>query len=145
MKILLSTCAVLMLALGSVSARAADVTGSWTAELSTPNGDSIQLAFTFKQDGTALTGTVKGPQGDPITISEGKVDGDKISFKVSLPSMTISHEGTISPGGDEIKLTTKSDSGDFPAHDMTLKRVKESPVPASAPASTPPAQPQAAS
>ena len=41
-------------------------------------------------------------------------------------------------GGDEIKLTSKSDSGDFPGHDMTLKRVKPSaPAPEPAAAATP--------
>jgi hypothetical protein len=52
------------------------------------------------------------------------VDGNKISFKISMNGMTITHEGTISESGDEIKLTSKSDSTDFPGMDITLKRVK---------------------
>jgi hypothetical protein len=70
------------------------------------------------QDGTKLTGTVTGPQGDPIDISKGKVDGDKVSFVVAFNGMTINHDGVIS--GDEIKLKTKSDQADFPADDKTL-------------------------
>jgi hypothetical protein len=127
MKMLLCFCAAMLMALPAVPARAADVTGSWSSD----NGD-FQLTFTFKQDGAALTGTVQGPQGDAIAISDGKVDGDKISFKVSFNGMTITHDGTVSASGDEIKLSTKSDSGDFPARDMTLKRVKPTPVPAAA-------------
>jgi hypothetical protein len=65
-----------------------------------------------------------------MPIADGKVDGDKISFKVSFNGMTISHEGTINAAGDEIKLTSKSDSGDFPGMEMTLKKVKAAPVPA---------------
>jgi hypothetical protein len=65
---------------------------------------------------------VAGPQGDPIEISDGKVDGDKITFTVSFNGFTIKHEGTIS--GDEIKLTSKTDQGDFPGGTMTLKRAK---------------------
>jgi hypothetical protein len=108
---------------------ATDVSGTWTGELNGPNGGSgFQISFTFNQDGAKLTGTVQGAQGDPIAISEGKVDGDKISFKVSFNGMTITHEGTVN--GDEIKLTTKSDSGDFPGGDMTLKRSKATPPPA---------------
>lgn len=118
------------LALFVPSARAADVTGKWTADVSMPDGTSFQLAFAFKQDGSALTGTVQGPQGDPVEITDGKVDGDKISFKVSINGMTITHDGTINASGDEIKLSSKSDSGDFPGHDMTLKRVKDAPAPA---------------
>ena len=133
-------CAALLIVFGGVSAGAADVTGSWTAEMTTPTGDSFQLGFTFKQDGATLTGTVQGPQGDSIAISDGKVDGDKISFQVSFNGTTISHDGTISADGNEIKLSTKSNSGDFPARDMTLKRVKDAPVPAGT--SAPPAAPQ---
>lgn len=135
-KTLLCACAALLMALGTVTARAADITGSWTAEMKTPDGNSFNLQFTFKQDGAALTGSVLGPQGDPIEISEGKVDGAKLSFKVSFNGMTISHEGTVSEKGDEIKLSTKSDSGDFPANEMTLTRVKP-PAPAPAPAASP--------
>jgi hypothetical protein len=36
--------------------------------------------------------------------------------------MTIKHEGVIS--GDEIKLTTKTDQGDFPGGEMKLTRAK---------------------
>jgi hypothetical protein len=139
MKTLLCMCAAFMMVLGAGTARAVDVTGSWTAEMTTPNGDSFQLGFTFKQDGTALTGTVQGPQGDAIAISDGKVDGDKISFKVSFNGTTISHDGTVRADGSEIKLSTKSDSADFPGRDMTLKRVKDAPVPAGT-AAPPPAQ-----
>jgi hypothetical protein len=130
MKTLVCMCAAFLMALSAGTARAADVTGSWTAEMTTPNGDSFQLGFTFKQDGAALTGTVQGPQGDAIAISDGKVEGDKISFKIAFNGTTISHDGTVSADGAEIKLSTKSDSGDFPARDMTLKRVKDAPVPA---------------
>jgi hypothetical protein len=132
MKTLLSLCAAMLMALPALSARAADVTGTWSAQMTTPNGD-FQLTFTFKQDGAALTGTVLGPQGDAIAISDGKVDGDKLSFKVSVNGMTITHDGTVNAAGDEITLSTKSDSGDFPARDMTLKRVKP-PPPAAVPA-----------
>lgn len=124
MKTLAIICALMGLLLTAPSARAADVTGSWTADSTMPDGSTFQLSFTFKQDGAALTGTVQGPQGDAIAITDGKIDGNKISFKVSFNGMTISHDGTLSESGDEIKLSSKSDSADFPGMDMTLKRVK---------------------
>jgi hypothetical protein len=132
MKKLLFICAALMMGLGTLTAHAAtNITGSWTAEMKSPDGSAgFQLAFTFKQDGATLTGTVNGGQGDPIAISDGKVDGDKVTFKVVFNGMTITHEGTIvaSPdgnsAGDTIKMTSKSDQQDFPAGEMTLKRAK---------------------
>ena len=133
MKTLLYACAALVFALGTAAtARAADVTGSWSTEITTPDGNSFALQFNFKQDGAALTGTVQGPQGDAMAISDGKVDGDKLSFKVSFNGMTINHDGTISADGEQIKLSSKSDSGDFPGSEMLLKRVKPAPVPAAA-------------
>ncbi len=130
MKTLALFCAVMALALSAATARAVDVTGSWVAESTMPDGSAFQLTFNFKQNGAALTGSVEGPQGDAIAITDGKVDGNKISFKVSFNGMTISHDGAISESGDEIKLGSKSDSADFPGRDMTLKRVKAQSPPA---------------
>jgi len=36
--------------------------------------------------------------------------------------------------GDEIKMTTKSDSGDFPGMELTLKKATAAPAPPAAPA-----------
>jgi hypothetical protein len=133
MRKLLCICAAMAMTLSAATAMAADVTGTWTAEMKTPDGNSFQLTFTFKQDGAKLTGTVQGPQGDAIEISNGKIDGDKFSFDVSFNGVTINHQCTVV--GDEIKMTTKADSGDFPGMELTLKRAKET-APA-APATTP--------
>ncbi len=136
MKILLSACAAIAMTLSAAAALAADVTGTWSGQMNSPDGNSFQLTFTFKQDGNTLTGTVQGPQGDPIAISNGKIDGDKFSFDVSFNGMTISHQCTV-VSNDEIKMTTKSDSGDFPGMELTLKRVPATPAPP-APPSQPP-------
>ena len=94
-----------------------------------------RLTFTFKQDGAKLTGTVQGPEGDPIEISNGKVDGNKISFQVSFNGMTISHACTVTTWRRD-QMSTKTDQPEFPANDLTLKRVKEGAAPA-APAAAP--------
>jgi len=129
------------MALGAATVRAADVTGTWSTEMKTPDGNNFQLTFTFKQDGNTLTGTVQGPMGDPLPISNGKVDGDKFSFDVSFNGMTIHHDCAVN--GDEIKMTTKSDSGDFPGMELTLKRANAATpaAPAAPPAPATPAQP----
>lgn len=133
MKRLLTICAGLAMLMTAATALAADVTGTWTGSAQSPNGD-FALTFTFKQDGANLTGTVQGPQGDPIAISNGKVDGDKFTFDVSFNGMTIHHDCTVD--GDTIKMSTKSDSADFPGMQLTLKKAKDA---GTAPA-TPPAQ-----
>jgi hypothetical protein len=114
--------AALTLALVPLAAHAAtDVTGTWIGSIQGGNGD-IQLTFTLKQDGTTLTGSVTGGQGDPLPITNGKIDGDKISFDIVFNGTTISHDGTIS--ADEIKLSSKSSDGNFPPNTLTLKRAK---------------------
>jgi hypothetical protein len=122
MKKILRVCATLTLAFCAVIAFAADVTGAWSGEMVEPGGNRFHLAFTLKQDGANLAGSVIGPQGDPIEITEGKIDGDKLTFTLNVNGTIIKHEGVVI--GDTIKLTTKSDSGDFPGGDITLTRVK---------------------
>ncbi len=143
MKTLLCVCAAIVLTLGTASVRAADVTGTWSSEMTTPDGNSFLLTFTFKQEGATLTGTVQGPMGDPMDIVNGKIDGDKFSFDVSFNGMTIHHLCTV-VSNDEIKMTTKSDNADFPGMELTLKRVKPAPpTPATGEPDTPakPSQP----
>lgn len=96
-------------------------TGVWTGSISGPNGNDFTLTFHLKQDGSKLTGTVTGPQGDPMQIENGKVDGNKVSFDVSFNGTTIVHEGTID--GNKMTMTTKSDGG-MPPMNLTLTREK---------------------
>lgn len=121
MKTRMSIGSALLVILTATLMFAADITGAWKGEVKGPNGDAMQLTFNFKQDGAKLTGSVTGPGGD-IDISDGKVDGDKISFTVSFNGTTIQHDGTIS--GDQIKLTTKTNDPNFPSEDLTLTRSK---------------------
>jgi hypothetical protein len=125
MRKLICVCAALAMTLSAATAMAADVTGTWTADVKAPDGSSFQLTFTFKQDGTTLTGTVLGAGGDPIPITNGKVDGDKFTFDDSFNGITIHHDCTVV--GDTIKITTKTDSTDFPGMDLTLTRTTDAP------------------
>ena len=108
----------------ATAAWAADVTGTWKGDMSTPDGDTFSLTYTLKQDGAKLTGTVLSPHGT-LPLDNGKVDGDKISFSVKVDingGTTFLSEGTIN--GDEITLKTKADSGDMEMPPMTIKRQK---------------------
>jgi hypothetical protein len=60
---------------------AADPSGKWTAETQGRNGNTMTVTMNLKADGDKLTGTVSGRMGD-TDISDGKVDGDNVSFSV---------------------------------------------------------------
>ena len=107
----------------AVIASAADITGNWKADLETPQG-KVQVSYSFKQEGGALTGTWQAAQSPTVEISDGKVTGDKVSFVVKMGAnggITFAHEGKID--GDEIQLTMKP-SGEFPGSTVVAKRVK---------------------
>ena len=61
------------------AALAADASGKWTAEVLGRGGNTATTTFTFKAAGNTLTGTVGNANGEN-PISDGKVDGDTISF-----------------------------------------------------------------
>jgi hypothetical protein len=96
---------VFALLLISTPAFAADVDGKWSGALATPNGD-VSIAFEFKADGTALSGSTTGPDGSTIPIKNGKIDGNKIAFVVTVAfgdmSFDIAYSGVVSP--TEIKM-----------------------------------------
>ncbi len=109
MKKLISLCA--LFALSAIMALAADVTGTWKGEAN-PNGKGGPPNFTFKQAGSALTGTTS-MRGNDVEISNGKVDGDKISFEVTVEGqngkMTTKYSGSVS--GTTMKLSRESARG----------------------------------
>jgi hypothetical protein len=73
---------------------AADIFGNWIAQIPSMQG-VVETVFSFRTNGARLIGTVCDPQGE-IAISEGKMDGDEISFVVRR-----------SLGGNEMKLVYK--------------------------------------
>ncbi len=87
----------------------ADITGKWKGSMDMM-GQAMELGFTFKAAGSTLTGTSVGPQGEEYPISDGKIEGDNISFVVKVTGqmeMKINYKGKVS--GDEIKLTMQFD------------------------------------
>src|SRR5262249_10704345 len=100
-----------------IAAVAADVSGKWRAEFTTPDGTQRVNTFTFKQEGAKLTGTVAGTQ-DETPIQDGKVTGDDISFTAERPFGKFSYKGKVS--GDEIKFKVEFGDNSF---DITAKRM----------------------
>lgn len=91
-----------------VSTFAADVDGKWAGTVASPTGD-LPVAFTFKADGEKLTGSTMGFDGTDVAISDGKVDGKNISFKVTFDfggmPFVLDYKGVVSP--TEIKVTAE--------------------------------------
>jgi opacity protein-like surface antigen len=117
MKWLLSLFAVLVF-----TASAADVSGTWKAAIETPNG-SFDTTFKFKVDGNKLTGSTANQFGGEMPISEGKVDGDNVSFVVSGSfngnDFKLNYKGKLT--GEELKFTVEI-SGMERTFEMTAKR-----------------------
>ncbi len=113
---------VFLLALFAVAALAADITGNWKATAEGPQG-SMERTFTFKQDGTKLTGETTSSFMGKSTIEDGKVEGDSVTFSITGKfgdnEMKINYKGKIS--GDEIKFTSEAGGNTF---DWTAKKVK---------------------
>jgi hypothetical protein len=104
-------------------AHAADVDGTWTASFDTQVGNQT-YTYTFKAEGTTLTGTAKGNLITDSVLSEGKVDGNKISFveKGSFMGMPLTFNYTGEVAGDELKL--KRELMGFPPEEFVAKRSK---------------------
>jgi hypothetical protein len=119
MKILLA----LFLGLFAFTAYAADVTGTWKGTAESPVG-TVERTFVFKVDGNKLTGETSSNMFGKSTIDDGKVDGDTITFTISITfqgnAAKVTYKGIVN--GDEIKLTAESaDLGT--SIEYTVKRV----------------------
>ena len=104
------------------SAFAADITGTWKASFDTQIGVQ-NYTYTFKVDGSKLTGHAKSEYAD-VDIQDGTIMGDDIAFVENLDlqgmAIRIVYKGKIS--GDEIKLSRNV--ADIATEEATAKRVK---------------------
>jgi len=102
-------------------AQAADVGGTWTTSFDTQVGAQT-YTYTFKVEGATLTGTAKGNLITDSALSDGKVDGNKITFVekgmyMGMP-LTFNYSGELV--GDEIRF--KRELMGFPAEEFVAKR-----------------------
>ncbi len=103
---------------------AADVTGTWKSEFDSQIGRQ-KYTYTLKQDGEKLTGKANSEVNDQkreTELTEGKIDGDKISFVEMLNfqgnDIRIAYRGTTS--NNEMKLTREV--GTFAKEEIVAKR-----------------------
>jgi enterochelin esterase-like enzyme len=116
----------LSLAVLPFSVFAADITGTWKSEFDTQIGLQ-KYTYTFKQDGSKLTGKASMEAGErkgETDIKEGKVEGDTVSFVEMLNfqdnEMRITYTGKVSADGNEIKFAREV--GDVAKEDLVAKR-----------------------
>ncbi len=126
---------LLTLAVLSLSALAADVTGIWKAEFDTQRGLQ-KYTFNLKQEGANVSGKASVEMIDQkreAEFKEGKVDGDTVTFfellNIQANDIRITYTGKLA--GNEIKFTRAV--GDFAKEELSAKR--EGPA-ASAPVAT---------
>lgn len=105
-------------------AAAADITGKWTAEVPGRQGNTQTVTFNFKADGSNLSGSMANPRGE-VQISDGKIDGNNISFnvvrKMQDNDVTIKYKGVVD--GDSIKFNqTMSFNGNDRSVDFVAKK-----------------------
>lgn len=79
------------------------ITGKWTARLKGPDGNEFPISYTFKSDGTAITGSVTSEIGT-FDISDGIVKGDSLWFTANINTMHIKNKGKYYADGDSISL-----------------------------------------
>jgi hypothetical protein len=103
---------------------AADVTGTWKSEFDSQIGLQ-KYTYTFKQDGTNLTGKANSEISDQkreAELKEGRVDGDKVSFVEMLNfqgnDIRITYSGILV--SNEMKLTREV--GTFAKENIVVKR-----------------------
>jgi len=99
---------------------AADIDGKWTGTID-GGGGPMQVVYNFKADGTTLTGSTVGPDGMEIKISDGKVNGNNISFTLNLDfggmPFSMACKGVLS--GTDLKISVDFAGMPF---EFTLKK-----------------------
>jgi hypothetical protein len=128
-KLLFVTTILLVVAFVAV---AADVSGKWTYEGPPRGGNPGRpVTITLKADGMKLTGTVPGGGGKgapptEVEITNGKVDGNNISFEVKRPmggnEITIKYEGTLDGDSLKLKITRPGQDGTPVTTEAVAKR-----------------------
>jgi hypothetical protein len=114
-------CAILPLMV--FAAGAPNISGTWSASFDTQIGKQ-EYTYTFAVDGAHLTGHAKSANGD-VEITEGKVEGNKVSFIENLNyqglALRIAYTGTI-VSANQIDFTR--DVGGQAVEKLTASRSK---------------------
>jgi len=116
MKMIMMATVVFLFAMPAICA---EIDGQWVGVKDGPDGKKMELNYRFRAEkDNTLIGLLETRLGGGA-ISEGKIDGKTIEFKIIAPNLTVINKGTLS--GDEIYLTETSGTV---SNKVILKRVK---------------------
>src|SRR5690349_17855797 len=103
-----------ILAMFAFTASAADISGNWKATADF-GGQAIERTFVFKHEGTKLTGETTSQMMGKSTITDGKVEGDTVTFtitgNVQGNEMKLSYKGKVAADGKQITFTVDGAGG----------------------------------
>lgn len=88
--------------------------GTWKLTMQTPLGDR-KATLTLASAGGALTGKLTGEEGNATDIYEGKLDGNKASWKADIKSpmpLTLTFTSTVD--GNSIAGNVSAVVGSWP-------------------------------
>ncbi len=89
------------------SASTADLAGTWVAPI---QDGARTFTVVFEVKGDTFTGTVALDSHESQPITDGKIDGNKITFKAGPPNDLAYFTGTVA--GDDLKLDLADPKGE---------------------------------
>jgi len=103
-----------LLAATAMTAFGADISGNWKATADF-GGQTMERTFTFKVDGNKVTGETTSSMMGKSAITDGKVDGDNVSFTITVKfqenETKLNYKGKVNAAGNEIKFTVEGIQG----------------------------------
>jgi hypothetical protein len=81
----------------------ADLNGKWSGVLNAPDGNQYPLTYSFKVDGSKLTGTLE-VNGTSVPLDSGRVSGNDIKFSVTVEGMAYPHAAKYYSAGDSVAV-----------------------------------------
>ena len=114
----IASMAVVVMFLFTIPGICSDIDGQWIGVKDGPDGKKMELRYRFRAKGNELIGLIETRLGGG-PISEGKIDGNIIEFKLITSGFTVINTGKLS--GDEIHLTETSGAA---KNNIILRRIR---------------------